>query len=155
AEAIAVVRDVAAVVLRDHVGYQLAGFPWRFRQPPREEHVVLGFEALEVHLEVLQVPLGGTTLRRLHGLRRLGVPRLCPTTIVEQNEGVAELTGARSAQRRVTKRISVLVLIAVAIAIGPWSNGASTQTPASPGSSSGSSSLASLVDRLSEPNGDF
>ena len=68
---------------------------------------------------------------------------------------MAELTGARSAQRRVTKRISVLALIAVAIAIGPWSNRAATQTPASPGSSSGSSSLASLVDRLSEPNGDF
>jgi hypothetical protein len=68
---------------------------------------------------------------------------------------VAELTAARSAQRRVTKRIGVLALIAVAIAIGPWSNRASTQSPASPGSSSGSSSLASLVDRLSEPNGDF
>jgi len=75
---------------------------------------------------------------------------------------MAELTGERSAQRRVTKRISVLALIAVAIAIGPWSNRASTQTPApaggaaSPASSSlGSSSLASLVERLSEPNGDF
>jgi hypothetical protein len=67
---------------------------------------------------------------------------------------VAELIGARSAQRRVTKRISVLALIAVAIAIGPWSNRAATQTPAATGAS-GSSSLASLVDRLSEPNGDF
>jgi hypothetical protein len=73
---------------------------------------------------------------------------------------VAELTAARSAQRRVTKRISVLALIAVAVAFGPWSNRAATQTPASPASSSGSSSLGSsslgsLVDRLSEPNGDF
>jgi hypothetical protein len=66
---------------------------------------------------------------------------------------MAELTGARSAQRRVTKRISVLALIAVAIAVGPWSNRAATQTPAA--ASPGSASLASLVERLSEPNGDF
>jgi hypothetical protein len=55
----------------------------------------------------------------------------------------------------------VLALIALAIAIGPWSNRAATQTSAgtsaaSLGSSSlGSSSLASLVERLSEPNGEF
>jgi len=45
----------------------------------------------------------------------------------------------------------VLILIAVAIAIGPWSHRASTQTPAA----GSASPLASLVERLSEPNGDF
>jgi hypothetical protein len=67
---------------------------------------------------------------------------------------MAELTGARSAQRRVTKRIGVLALTAVAVAIGPWSNRAATQAPAA-ATSLGSSSLASLVERLSEPNGEF
>jgi hypothetical protein len=47
----------------------------------------------------------------------------------------------------------VLALIALAIAIGPWSNRAATQTSAA--TSVASSSLASLVERLSEPNGDF
>jgi hypothetical protein len=61
------------------------------------------------------------------------------------------LTAARDAQRRVTKRMCVLLLIAAAIAIGPWSNRAATQTSAT----TGTSSLASLVERLSEPNGDF
>jgi hypothetical protein len=64
---------------------------------------------------------------------------------------MAELTAARSAQGRVTKRMRVLALIAVAIAIGPWSHRAATQTAAT----ASSSPLASLVERLSEPNGDF
>jgi hypothetical protein len=45
----------------------------------------------------------------------------------------------------------VLALIAVAIAVGPWSNRAATQTSAA----TSASSLASLVERLSEPNGEF
>jgi hypothetical protein len=58
---------------------------------------------------------------------------------------------ARDLQQRVTKRTRVLILIAVAIAIGPWSHRASTQTAAA----GGASPLASLVERLSEPNGEF
>ena len=58
---------------------------------------------------------------------------------------------ARDAQQRVTRRTRVLILIALAIAIGPWSHRASTQTAAA----GGASPLASLVERLSEPNGDF
>jgi hypothetical protein len=64
---------------------------------------------------------------------------------------MAELPGARTAQRRVTKRISVLALVAAAIAIGPWSHRAATQSSAA----TASTPLASLVERLSEPNGDF
>jgi hypothetical protein len=63
---------------------------------------------------------------------------------------MAGVTAVRRAQQRVTKRTGVLILIAIAIAIGPWSHRASTQTTAS-----SASPLASLVERLSEPNGDF
>jgi hypothetical protein len=48
----------------------------------------------------------------------------------------------------------VLALIAVIVAIGPWSNRAATQSPATP-AAAGTTPLASLVGRLSEPNGDF
>src|SRR5882672_7139460 len=60
-------------------------------------------------------------------------------------------TAARSAQPRVTKRMRVLILIVAAIAIGPWSNRAASQA----GATAGTTPLASLVGRLSEPNGDF
>jgi hypothetical protein len=45
----------------------------------------------------------------------------------------------------------VLIPIAVVIAIGPWSHRAFTQSSPAPGTSP----LASLVERLSEPNGEF
>src|SRR5215813_619286 len=47
--------------------------------------------------------------------------------------------------------MGVLILIAAALAIGPWSNRAATQASAA----TTTSPLASLVERLSEPNGDF
>jgi hypothetical protein len=64
---------------------------------------------------------------------------------------MAGLSAARNAQPRVTRRMRVLPLIAVIIAIGPWSNRAATQSPAA----ASATPLASLVERLSEPNGDF
>jgi hypothetical protein len=66
---------------------------------------------------------------------------------------MAGLTAARSAQRRVTKRTRVLILIVAAIAIGPWSHRAASQTGAT--TTTGATPLASLVARLSEPNGEF
>jgi len=47
--------------------------------------------------------------------------------------------------------MGVLILIAAALAIGPWSNRAATQASAA----TTTSPLASLVERLSEPNGEF
>ena len=68
-----------------------------------------------------------------------------------QNDGVSGLIAARDAQRRVTKRTCVLILIAAGLAIGPWSHRAATQASAA----TTTSPLASLVERLSEPNGEF
>jgi hypothetical protein len=48
-------------------------------------------------------------------------------------------------------RTRVLALLAVIIAIGPWSHRAATQSPAA----GSATPLAALVERLSEPNGDF
>ena len=66
-------------------------------------------------------------------------------------KGMDGRPAAADAQRRVTKRMRVLIPIALVLAIGTWSDRASTQS-AAPASAS---PLASLVERLSEPNGDF
>jgi hypothetical protein len=53
------------------------------------------------------------------------------------------------------KRIRALVLVAMIVAIWPWSNRATSQAPSSLPSASNTSPFAALVERLSEPNGDF
>ena len=55
AEAIAGVRDVAAIELLDQRLDAGARLPRRLRQPAGEEHVVFGLELLEVGLEPLQI----------------------------------------------------------------------------------------------------
>src|SRR5580765_8359514 len=69
---------------------------------------------------------------------------------------MARVMAAHDAQRRVTKRMRVLTLVAILIAIGPWSHratllqGLQGQTAAA-----NTTPLGSLVERLSEPSGDF
>ena len=58
AETLAVVFEPHAVdALHERVD-AAACFPWRTREPPREEHVVLGFEALQLDFEHLNFSFG-------------------------------------------------------------------------------------------------
>ena len=59
AEAIAGVLDVGAIVLLDERLDAGARLPRRLRQPAGEEHVVFGFELLQLGLEPLQIAFDG------------------------------------------------------------------------------------------------
>jgi len=66
AEAIAGVGDVAAVVLLDQRFHPGARLPRRLGQAAREEHVVFGFELLQISFEALQIAFDALTIG--HGL---------------------------------------------------------------------------------------